>query len=75
MASLIGGIENLIVENREVQRKTQTNRVSGRQLALCDIGSSLVRLEGLIGRVLTAVANGELGQVAVVITLPIRYLV
>lgn len=70
MASLVGGIQNLIVEDREVEGETEADGVSRGQLGLGDLGGSLVGLEGLVGRVLALVANGELGEVAVVITLP-----
>ena len=71
MASLVGGVEDLVVEDGEVQRKTEADRVSGRQLRLGNLGGSLVGLERLVGRVLAAVTNGELGKVAVVVALPV----
>lgn len=74
MASLVGGIENLVVEDREVQGKTQANRVSGGEFGLGDFGGSLVCFERLVGRFLAAVTNGELGKVTVVVTLPMREL-
>lgn len=70
MASLIRGVKDLVVENGEVEGKTKADGVSGRKLSLGDLSSSLVGLEGLVGRVLAAVANGELGEVTVVVTLP-----
>lgn len=73
MASLVGGIQDLVVENGEVEGKTQADRVSGRELGLSNLSSSLVSLEGLVGRVLAAVANGELGEVTVVVTLPVQF--
>ena len=71
MASLIGGVEDLVVEDGEVQGETQTDGVSGRQLVLGNIGGSLVSLEGLVGRVLALVASSKLGEVTVVVTLPV----
>lgn len=70
MAGLVRSIENLVVENGEVQGKTQTDWVRRRQLSLGNLSSSLVSLEGLVGRVLAAVTSGELGEIAVVVTLP-----
>jgi len=70
MASLIRGVEDLVVEDREVKGKTQTDRVSRRQVGLGDLGSGLVCLERFISRLLAPVSNGELGKIAVVITLP-----
>lgn len=71
MASLVRGVEDLVVEDGEVERKTQADRVGRRQLGLGNLGSSLVSLERLVGGVLAAVANGELGKVTVVVTLPV----
>lgn len=71
MASLVGGVENLVVEDGEVQGETQADGVRGRELSLGNLGGSLVRLERLVGGVLALVANGELGEVAVVVTLPV----
>lgn len=70
VASLIGRVQDLVVEDREVEGETQADRVSRGQLGLSDLGGSLVGLEGLVGRVLAAVAKGELGEVTVVVTLP-----
>jgi len=41
------------------------------ELGGSDLGGRLVSLEGLVGRGLALVAHGELGEVAVVVTLPI----
>lgn len=71
VASLVGSVQDLVVENREIQGKTQTNRVGRRKLALSNISSSLIGLEGFVGRVLALVASGELSEVAVVVALPV----
>lgn len=71
VASLVGGVEDLIVEDGEVEGKTKADGVGGRQLSLGNLGGSLVSLEGLVGGVLAAVTNGELGEVTVVVTLPV----
>lgn len=71
MASLIGSVEDLVVEDGEVQRKAQADGMGGRQLGLGNLGGGLVGLERLVGRVLAAVANGELGEITVVVTLPV----
>ena len=70
MARLIGRVEDLIVEDRKVQRQTQADRVRRRQIRLRNLGRGLVGLERSIGRHLAPLADGELGQVAVVVTLP-----
>jgi hypothetical protein len=71
VASLIRGVEDLVVEDGEVQGETQADGVSGRQLVLGNIGGSLVGLEGLVGGVLALVASSKLGEITVVVTLPV----
>ena len=71
MASLIGSVQDLVVEDGEVEGKTQADGVGRRQLSLGNLGGSLVGLQGLVGGVLATVANGKLSEVAVVVTLPI----
>jgi hypothetical protein len=46
--------------------------VSGGKVLGSDLGSSLVSLEGLVSRGLALVTNGELGKVAVVVSLPAK---
>jgi hypothetical protein len=48
MASAVGRVQDLVVEDREVQRKTKTDGVGGSELGLGDIGSRLF-LVGLAG--------------------------
>ena len=72
VASLVRGVEDLVVENGEVQGKTKADGVRRRKLGLGNIGGSLVSLEGLVGRVLALVAHSELGEVTVVVTLPVE---
>lgn len=45
--------------------------MGGRKLGLGDLGRGLVGLEGLVGGVLAAVAESELSEVTVVVTLPV----
>lgn len=71
MASLVGGVEDLVVENGEVQSKTQADRVGRGKVGLGNLGSVLVSLEGLVGGLLALVASCELGEVTVVVTLPV----
>ena len=70
LASLIGGVRDLVVEHGEVQGKTKADRVGRGQAAGGDLSGSLVSLERLVGRGLALITNGELGEVAVVVTLP-----
>lgn len=71
MASLIGGIEDLVVEDREVKGEPKTNRVRRRELGLRNLSSGLVGIERLVGGVLARVADSELRKIAVVVTLPV----
>jgi hypothetical protein len=70
LASLVGRVENLVVENGEVQRETETDGVGRGKVGSSNIGSSLVGLERLVGRGLALVTNGKLGEVTVVVALP-----
>jgi len=70
MACLVGRVQDFIVENGEVKGETKTDWVCWRKVGLGNFGRVLVSLKRLVGRLLSLVANGELGQVTVVITLP-----
>jgi len=72
MASLVGRVEDLIVEDGEVKCQTQTDGVGRGEVSLSDLSGALVGLERSIRSTLTAVANGKLGQIAVVVTLPVN---
>jgi hypothetical protein len=72
VASLVRSVEDFVVEDGKVKCKTQADRVGGRKLSLSNLSSSLVGLEGLVGRILAAVTDSELGEVTVVVTLPAR---
>ena len=69
VASAVGAVQDLVVEDREVEGKTQADGVGGGQLGDGNVRSSLVSLERLVGGVLALVASGELGEVTVVVTL------
>lgn len=71
VASTVRRVQNLVVEHREVEGQTKTNRVRRRKLGLGNVGGSLVRVVGLVGSLLLLVANRELGQVPVVVALPV----
>lgn len=74
MAGLIRGVQDLVVEDGEVEGQAEADGVRGGELRLRNLGGSLVRLKRLVGRILALVANGELGEVAVVVTLPVALL-
>lgn len=70
MASLIRGVQDLVVEDREVKSEAQTDGVRGRKFGLSDLGGSLVSLERLVCGLFASVTDSKLSQVAVVIALP-----
>ena len=70
VASLIGRIEDLVVENREVEREAETNGVSRGKVGASNLSRSLIRFQRLVGRDLTLVALGKLGKVAMIVALP-----
>ena len=70
MARLIRGIEDLVVEDREIQGETKTDWMRGGKVSLSDFGGILVGLERFVGRSLAFVAKSEFGQIAVVVSLP-----
>lgn len=70
LASLVGRVEDLVVENGEIQGQTEADGVSRGEVGSSNVGGSLVSLERLVGRSLALVTNGKLGKVTVVIALP-----
>jgi hypothetical protein len=71
MAGLVGSVQDLVVEDGEVEGKTQADGVCRRELSLGDLSSGLVGIERLVGGVLALVTHGELSEVTVVVTLPV----
>lgn len=69
MAGLVGGVQDFVVEDREVQGQAETDGVGGSKVGGSDLSGGLVGLQRGIGSTLTAVADGELSQVTVVVTL------
>jgi hypothetical protein len=72
VASLVGGVENLVVEDGEVQGESETDGVGRGEVSLGNLGGILVSLERLVGGGLALVTKSELGEVTVVVTLPVR---
>ena len=70
MACTVGAVEDLVVENGEVERKTKADGVRWRELSNSNVRRSLVRLERLVRALLALVASREFGEVTVVVTLP-----
>ena len=71
VACTVRAVKDLVVEDGEVKGKTETDGVGRGQAGGGDLSSSLVGLERLVGRGLALVADGELGKVTVVVTLPV----
>jgi len=72
VASLVGRVQDLVVEDREVQSESETDGVGRGEVSLGNLGGVLVSLERLVGRGLALVTKSELGEVTVVVTLPVR---
>lgn len=72
VASAVGRVQDLVVEDREVKGKTKADGVGRGELGDGNVRSSLVSLERLVGGVLALVTGGELGEVSVVVTLPVK---
>lgn len=69
VAGLVGGVQDLVVEDGEVKGQAEADGVGRGEVSLGDLGGGLVGLQGVVGSTLAAVANGELSQVTVVVTL------
>jgi hypothetical protein len=70
VASTVGGVENLVVEDREVQGKTKSDWVSSSKLNLCNFSSTLVCFMSRCSSLLSVFTSSELCKVTVVVTLP-----
>jgi hypothetical protein len=87
VAGAVGRVEDLVVEDGEVERQAETDWVGGSKLSLSDVGSVLFRVSlihpgsacrnylvgfmGSSGSSLALITRGKLGEVAVIVTLPI----
>jgi hypothetical protein len=74
VASLVGRVQDLVVEDGEIEGEAQTDGVSGSQVGGGDLSGALVSLEGQVGGALALLGDGELGKVAVVVSLPVEML-
>lgn len=75
VACLVGRVQDLVVEDGEVESKTKADGVGWGKIGLGNLGRVLVRLQGLVGRLLSSFANCELSKVTVVVSLPATLLV
>mmetsp|Transcript_58860 Transcript_58860/g.127770 ORF Transcript_58860/g.127770 Transcript_58860/m.127770 type:complete len:252 (-) Transcript_58860:13-768(-) len=69
LTSTIGGVQDLVVEHRKVQGKTQSDGVGGGKVSSCDGRSVVVSLKSLGGGFLADITRLELSEVSVVVTL------
>jgi hypothetical protein len=72
MASLVRSVENLIVKDREIESKAETDGMGRSKISLSNLSGGLVCLQRLVSRCLTLVTDCEFGKVAVVIALPVK---
>jgi hypothetical protein len=72
VASLVGRVEDLVVEDREVEGKTKSDWMSRGEVGLSDLSGGLVCFKRLVGGLLSLVGSSEFGKVAVIITLPVQ---
>ena len=70
MTGTVGAVENFIVEDREIEGKTEAYRVCRWKLSDSHIRGSLVGLKRLVCAVFALIASGKFGQVTVIITHP-----
>lgn len=66
----VWGVEDLIVEDREVESQSESDWVGRCQFRVGDIAGRLVRDQAALGGLLPVVAGGKLGSVPVVVALP-----
>ncbi len=72
VASLVGGVQDLVIEDGEVQGQTKTNWVCWGEIGLSNFGSILVSLKRLVRRSLSLFGNSEFGEISMIVTLPKR---
>jgi hypothetical protein len=72
VACLVRSIQNFIIKHGKVEGKAEANGVCRGEIGVGDLCGGLVSLERLVGRRLALVANGKLGKIAVIITLPLK---
>ena len=72
VASLVGRVEDLVVEDREVEGKAKSDWMSRSKVGLSDLSGGLVCFKRLVGGLLSLLGSGEFGKVTVIITLPVK---
>lgn len=74
MARLIRGVQDLVVEDGEVKGETKADWVGRCKVGLGNFSGVLVSFEGLVRGLLSLVANGELSEITVIVSLPVNSL-
>lgn len=69
---MVRRVQDLIVEDGEVQRETKADGVRGSEVGGSDFSGCLVGLQRLVRAGLALVTKSELGEVAVVVALPVE---
>ena len=72
MARLVGRVQDLVVEDGEVQGKTEADRVCWGKVSLSDFGGILVCLKRLVCGALSLFGDSEFSKVSVIVTLPVQ---
>merc|ERR1712117_221380 len=72
LASLLGRVEDLVVEDGEVERQTEANRMRGLHLGLSNFKSFLVSLLRIFENSCSSVTHSHLGKVPEVIALHLQ---
>jgi hypothetical protein len=69
LAGFVGGVEDLVVENGEVEGETEADGVGGGQVSTGNITGLLVSLEGVVSSLLSLISGLELSNISVVVAL------
>ena len=72
LASLLGRVEDLIVEDGEVERQTEADGMRGLHLGLSNLEGLLVSLLRIFENLRSSVTHSHLGKVPVVISLHLQ---
>ena len=72
LTRLIRGGHDFVVENREIQSQAQSDGMSGLHGRFCNVEGILVGLLGVINHGFPGITIGNLGQVAVVVSLHLQ---
>ena len=71
LTGAVGWVEDLVVEDREVECKSESNRVSWSKIGQGHITGCLVGHQTALGNWFALIASCKLGQISVIIALPV----